>query len=418
MSRQVLKWVSLTLLVLVFISCLVALKIHLSPWYLWSLAPAGESQVLVNVAGETKAIIDSQLAKTPLAAAQPLFRSTHRLVASWSDNTTTLILLPKHPLWPASRQALENQLQNQGWRTRQYGLLLIAYQGAGDYQPPSIVHTITNTILALRNETNPASPLLIATIAAKHNVISHEALKINAYRHPEHTEQSVIIISPSDSTLEKTRSTETEETPQIAHDQISLSVAGALLRSVPTDLKTSWDAKIIENFGFKKVKAAISSEIETAAKSMLYLTASEAGIATQEAPASLAAHLTHFLQQEEAYQRPVAQAFKLPDGTIGYERVPGQLKDVYETIADERGCHKPLEERTTLWFCQQDNRLALATSRELAVQLLETIRQDKWHVAIGASRLQALELPAPISIAVTGTDTTSKLYLIEQKDGH
>lgn len=74
-----------------------------------------------------------------------------------------------------------------------------------------------------------------------------------------------------------------------------------------------------------------------------------------------------WMQEEDSRLHPQRQLFSLPDGTRGYESIPGKSRAVLASSTDEDGCAEPLIETPALWLCMRDDTAIASTLKEVAL---------------------------------------------------
>lgn len=177
--------------------------------------------------------------------------------------------------------------------------------------------------------------------------------------------------------------------PSAAPDATAvLSLPGSALRTLPTSLESSWDALFHQKLHFLKTKPAIFTQLAAADHAVVLLQGDNLALGFQPGSQDMARLLNELVQNEERYTRPLEQAFRLPDGTIGRELVPGLPGDVFRE-RDATGCRAPLEGKTTLWLCEREGMVILATDQSLAHQLPEA-NAAQWQMYVDGSALPYL----------------------------
>lgn len=168
-----------------------------------------------------------------------------------------------------------------------------------------------------------------------------------------------------------------------------LSVPGSALAVLPPALQASWDALLHQKLHFTHTKPEIFRHLMTADRVVILMRGDDLALGIAPAEQGEAAPLHRWVQDEERYSRPHEQAFRLPDGTIGRELVPGLAGDVFRE-PDATGCRAPLEGKTTLWLCERAGMVLLATDQSLAQQL-PVAAPVQWLVQLHEAALQAIE---------------------------
>jgi hypothetical protein len=175
-------------------------------------------------------------------------------------------------------------------------------------------------------------------------------------------------------------------------DFLSLNLSGTTIQSMINQFNAQWDDVIQSKLGLSKTKPPITALLAAQQTVSLTLSGAEASIAIIGDPTALKTTLSNWLSNEEAFSRPQKSAFKLPDGTIGYELVKGELQTVLSD-PDQEGCQAPITASVTLWLCQNSQGISLGTGHSLAQQALANINPNHNSISIGRQYLGQLEFP-------------------------
>lgn len=127
-----------------------------------------------------------------------------------------------------------------------------------------------------------------------------------------------------------------------------------------------------------------------------------------------------WLQEDDQQQRPQERSFRLPDGSLGKETIPGEVRSVLSPTHD--GCRAPLTDRARQWLCQDDTQSTLGTSSALAQTLID--KGWPWSISAAPDQFSLFECTdhtslllnlachsSHITIAGTGNDATATIQL-------
>ncbi len=169
-----------------------------------------------------------------------------------------------------------------------------------------------------------------------------------------------------------------------ASESWQVSAAGQLWQKGEAEV---WHEVLWQQFGFKNTRPHIQALLAQLPQAALVSAESDQLALVAEDPTQqLVLAATAWVQEEERRTRLVNRAFRLPDATIGYERVPGEAQPVFGPT-DSRGCQGPLERRTTLWLCQRDGVTAVGTSEAVVQQVLDGWQKQYFGLAVGQAAL-------------------------------
>jgi hypothetical protein len=122
--------------------------------------------------------------------------------------------------------------------------------------------------------------------------------------------------------------------------------------------------------------------------------------------AAFAADIRDAIKAEEPYTRPVKHAFRLPDGTIGFEIVAGEQRDTFS------GPASACQQDYGLWLCQSNTAAALSNDRSLAEK---SLNDTSWQVRLGSKHLADLPIPLQGLIA-TGSESSAVIHAKTKTD--
>lgn len=383
------------------------LLLHTSSWFIWSTLPDGDLKIVLNQRGASRTIVEQLIEATPLSPALELIQSSARIGISVKGDSITMAIVPKLPIWPTRKRQIVDNLNAQGWDTAVNGLIIIATQGqTQDLISPTSAYT--RAIRQIFSRQEAARPILIGHLTALTSKIFDQDVAIRANDSSTGDQSTITIyISPTSDQLVTDRSF-----PEPSANQLSLIAPTNVFNAMPPDLIQAWQLQFQEKLGFTKTQADLLSAASKEQRLALHLSDQGTSITAQGPHTDqLLDQLTLFIQQEEAYIRPIAKAFQLPDGTIGYERVPGNLEEVISSTKDSDGCYSPLPGRTSLWICHQQNRLSLATGKDLAVEQLGLMTDNTWRLSIGSKHLESIFDDLSIALAALGNDQAATISI-------
>jgi hypothetical protein len=378
-------WVIFCSLAAALIALLVLYTLT-SLWWAWFSLPDRQAGLPIDQVVDSRFALD--LRRAPSAAedlfalpAAAGFVTREARLAVWEvgtqENDDRLVFLPRwHRLLAAKAAA-----QRQGWQVERSGLVLRAWQGTQRPAWPSLLQTAASTLRTLIRDSVRHPGALVALPAGTLPGMADPVMAV-FWRGTDQLRVRITPTVPSESAgVDKLSSA----APQV--DELSVALPGHSLGLLPPAYSAAWSKILHEKLHFSLTRPDILRYVSQFSQVALRVSGSEAGLGVYSAPEAFATAATNWVQEEERRQRPAQRAFRLPDGSLGYEKVPGEAISVWSEVVED-GCQTPLSGRTTLWLCRSDSAAALATSKAVAQQLL--IAPPEAALNIGTHTLRQL----------------------------
>lgn len=381
------KPLSYLLVPLIFL-LFAALWLHLSTWFLWSLIPDGSLKLAVNYTRAGTSITSDLLPLTPLQAElQPFTSQVRRFAYVQKDRSAVIALIPRNPALFRERRAIKQNLLANNWRISNLGLVIIGTKGESSLN--SVTSAVSRTYRKLYSRQYPYRPAIVAVIRS--GDISPALPDMAFIGVATNNGQELKIVSAA--TLAELPDFSITSPPLPANDFLSFNLSGPTLQLISSQFDSQLDKVLTAKLGLTRTNPKIMALLAAQQTASLALSGQDASIAMMGDPASLRASVAAWLSNEEAYSRPQKSAFKLPDGTLGYELIKGPLQTVLSP-PDAEGCEAPSTPTVNLWLCRNYQGVSLGTNRPLALQGLSNISPDHHTIAVSRQYLSQLNLPA------------------------
>ncbi|HBE90273.1 MAG TPA: hypothetical protein DDW41_03635 [Candidatus Andersenbacteria bacterium] len=366
----------------------VAIWIHLSIWFLWSLLPDGNTKIALNFTEPGTGLITDLLALSPLREdLEPVMNHARRFSYVQNNDSSVIAIIPKNIVLFRERSQITQQLLANGWRPQNYGLIIVGLKGQSSLNPLSF--TLRQAFGKLYSRRYPYQPTVIAVNQSEAFVSKVTPMAV--FGVSANQEREIKFISAKTLADLPVFSIARPSLPS-SEDYLSLNLSGATIQLITNQFNAQWNDIIQSKLGLSKTKPPITALLAAQQTISLTLSGAEASIAIIGDPTALKTTLSNWLSNEEAFSRPQKSAFKLPDGTIGYELVKGELQTVLSD-PDQEGCQAPVTASVTLWLCQNNQGISFGTGRSLAQQALTNINPNHNSISIGRQYLSQLEFP-------------------------
>lgn len=422
MHRQVISVLALSVVAALLIVLFVA---HLSIWFLWELLPPASGQtpgairIALNQKRPAASFFIDHLAPARLAPVLTPLASARLFAISQTPESTTLVAVPDNPFLFRDQRSLAKQLREAGFRTERLGLLIIAQQSnsdePADIVPGSLGQAARRTAHRLLSSTLPAKPFLIASADASVIPFLDNPLTIIGTARGNDVQLAA---------AEQTINLHTEDlaAPPLPKDagELKLALSSHALDAIPGALNLLWNNVLLDRLGFTNTHPDIMDHLARYDSLAIQLTQNDIAIIITGNQELFTSTVKTWLQAEEAYTRQRQRAFRLPDGTLGYEQIPGEIREVFLNSVDENCRHEAARERNMkhFWLCAKDNQVVLSSNYATAQAAMQEplLAPGNWYVTLGAQHLAGLPtgqagLALPVrAVAASGTDTQTTIH--------
>lgn len=366
----------------------VAISLLSSLWVPWHLVPAGKIKL-----AWTQSVFATLAPSAPLPpelrhVAQAAWRGVYQQQRTLAGSSRTLLVLPRFRY----QRATPAILAAAGWQVRRLGPYIHATDDdhlSRLVTPRVAARAIATTFVTSRWPLYPASILEVApSVSGITTPLAAVATQSGD------TWRVVVDQSLAAPAIRQTRNSQEQPSPA---DQPAMVVGapGSLWGNMP---ETLWDELLHPGLHFTRTQPPIERMLATLPHATVVLATADPdgsmAIVVEDPTGQFALAATTWLQEEERRGRLVNRAFRLPDGALAYEKIPGEALPVLSS-PDEVGCRGPLPERTTLWLCQQGARTALATDHALALYALTHVSAAPLTIEISPMGMRSLQQNCP-----------------------
>lgn len=327
------------------------------------------------------------------------------LVLAKTGNSTQLVGRSKS-IFQAAR--IQQDLQQQGWQVQAIGSFISAQTGAttdvltGKVLLSRSWHGILQLINHVKEGINPIGiihigknsiPLADTTYDATITT-ERQAIKVRI-KHPH--SQTAPNIPPA------------KNDPAAVNMGLQFALPGKMLSHIPSNLQSSSLAKVLGDLHITRKQTDLTKIIKEA--TYIAGTSNQQGsaVAIQANKGNLGSTLQGIVVAEEGYYHPKRHAFRLPDGSIGFELRPSTPPTVWSQVNESCGYYSGQEHQW--WVCSNDTIGSIGTNQEVAQKLLVNYDPNIWIVIVGKDIVPENLQPAIQSIKVTGTSEETSIII-------
>jgi hypothetical protein len=160
-----------------------------------------------------------------------------------------------------------------------------------------------------------------------------------------------------------------------ASNDTRIILPGRHLATLPRRLQLLWNQQLRTNLGFVQTTPDIVAALSQHSVAAIVMNDQATAIGTTTDDDSFSIAVAALVQSEERHGRLIRNSFRLPDGTRGFEWVPGPIEPVFQESID--GCRAPITGRTSLWLCHGGGGTFLGTDFDTT----ESLANDESTIA-------------------------------------
>ena len=165
-----------------------------------------------------------------------------------------------------------------------------------------------------------------------------------------------------------------------------ISIPSGVLRYLPPSSVSEAEIQLRSRFGFVKTRPPIVMALRNTDAASVVINGSETGLAVRGPDHDIRTFVQAvetWFSEEKAYENPVRSSFRLPDGTVGFEYVPGERENPFATASlggDCRSARSSAGGGPTIWLCANAGTATVSTSAELAQSLMDVSDTEGWRI--------------------------------------
>lgn len=384
---------------LIAILLIIVLTVAASPWFAWQAGQADQADIAAAF----------RLAALPPEAAAKLRGYIPSKVAALAEGRYSYVTVIKQgsdfEFWLRPRLSQQvragRQLNQAGWHVERVGLWLAVKEDA----PPTIQPSGLTTAWAGFKAWGRAAiqsdqftyPAIMLRIAPGKLAAIPEGVALMSQKKGQllagHYNLGEIWPPERRVALRSPKEVENEE-------RVDLLVAlpSSFLSAVPSQLKQEWNHLLEEKLVISHARSTVLEEVPAYASVSVAVQGEDISLAVLDFGNQFKPTVEKWGAQETAYHAPTRRAFRLPDGTLGYESIPGELEAFLTLAASEAGCEGGRNEILQLWLCRHGNWAAVSRNQALAQKHAAMLAgaQD-WQVYVRQPLAEKLGLPGLIA---------------------
>jgi hypothetical protein len=349
---------------------LTAIILINSPWFLWHIIPQEGS---IRISANTSLI--SPLAHVvreynpAVVDITPYIIPARRIAYVRQGEEEVIVLAPKLTHFQEAREVLTNQ----GWHQLQWGLFLIGRREALNSNliaKPSVSRTLSaffaslnSVIKHIGNKTVAISQVRGGSIAGVTSDLAALTIysKEGIYTKAELSTLDIPSFTPKDR----------EEITKISSEERDvLALSSKMLAYIPNQ-KNELIGETLKNIGFSITVDKITIDASRFSSLLVTRNGNSQALGVKEDKTGFITQAKKWVGNEEGYNYPQKRAFKLPDGTLGYEMVPSKPTSGWTNTGDS--CEYLTGKEKTWWICAGTDSAAISNIKQNAQDILSGV---------------------------------------------
>lgn len=376
-----------------------AMYVSASAWFLWGLFPEGNVQLFAETGGRTSPLFHTLVGRFKLEDRLPFnVTQARRFTSGVSENYSRLVIVPRL----GESQAIRAGLTEDGWKVQRAGLLLIAERGLSR-TPDSLADWAKASWEGFHQAGSavvwqglPARPILLAA--------THDSRLIPGLPAPSHLVgrrqrgQLQLVWGRGGAWPKPGRSAHFQGDSQ---DLLAL-VPGYVLKLLPQGLTSIWNAWLAEKLHFSHTHPNLMAALSSFDHVIVKNSGENVTLGAIGNPEKFLALAESWFSQETAASQPVTAAFRLPDGTLGYEERPGDLPVIFGPPGAD-GCSMSDPAVAAFRLCRAENiAFLMGLSHPSSITDLSVSAPNDWYIDLGT---------APGAVRAFGSQSAATLEL-------
>lgn len=379
--------------------------IHTSAYVMWAMVPEEPLKIFLDLGGQQQILLrhlESQYHLDRFLGVPA--GSPTRLVYTRSGARESAVVLPRL----RQQHLLPKTLADQGWQTKRVGLLLLARRGPapvpGGEVPTHVLlgQALAHFTTALIKDRLPVHPVLLASLSSSALPLLSEEFRLVG----DFKEDTLLLTLEQGNAWPKLPSP-----PSLAPPPgFALSIPGSVLPFLPLDSKDQWNQYFWQKLHLTSSQPDLISALTSFSRVQAQGTETGTTLGVIGEEENFVKLADTWVAQEVAYTHPVTRAFRLPDGTLGYEKRPAPVAAAFVGPAVRKGCRSS---ELSLFLCQSADQTALGTTPTAADSKVEfePFISASWYITLSNAFTGKLALPGISGLVAWGSEKRATLAL-------
>lgn len=385
-----------------------------SMWFLISLLPP-QNDALIALKTSDKNVqgILSLIKKyEPISEINNYLQETRKVIYQKQGSNQTLILVSKL----AFIDTIKQNITTDGWNISQIGPVIMASKGQNNPLPSGKTLLSRSMQGLLRpwqeifQHQAPFHPLTVVSLTKDTYGWVDQPMEVIAQYSGRQIHTQIALKDNSTQKINWSEQRQPQEKSEEINDKgLFLALPPMMLSSIPKIIGEKLTNNLAAALSLKQDSLnRLLNTFSTAKQVIISLKDGRAVIGVIGQKEEFISYAQDRVKEAEALYYPQKKAFRLPDGTLGYELVPGKPEISWVQTGD--GCAYMNGEKTTWWICRQGEVVLVGLEKNMVQQALKRIDQEYWQVAIQREELSNIQLPFQ-HLLIQGKEKTVNAYI-------
>lgn|SRR3989344_7730962 len=384
-----------------------------SNWLWWGMIPKDGEIAFSVESGAAHSILNTISAEKntneSLASIGAFIGTSKKIAFAKKGNSQTLVVVST---W-GNISKNESNLRNERWQFSKKANIFFAEKNKDNAFLPA-KEKMSNVFMAsmsmwsvILSGKQPFQPIAIASIK-KH---AFSGLEKNLNLVGQHYKKGVlVVVDVSDTNLIKFNPKKGNETNDIlmlfSDTRDILALPKELLAHIPRSEKKVLYSKVAEQMGLGKVTKQVLAEMDTLENIFIARGSKAAVIGTTKNGNTFIKALKSHIETQDGYNYPQKRAFKLPDGTLGYEYRPAAASKNWIHTSPECEYYEGKEQ--TWWACISDSKAAIGNTELDTLNAVKNKTNWSWYLKI--AQIRQMQPKKDITAAILGKNDRAIIY--------
>lgn len=385
-----------------------------STWLWWEMMPKGSEVAFSIESGAANSMLNSlsEIKNTigPISSIEPFITTSKKIAFAKKGSTQTLIVVGK---W-GDMAKNQSSLIQEGWQFSKKANVFFAYKSkdtsvlVAKGKMSSMAAASIRMWAVIFHGKQPIQPIAIAAIQKNQFPGLEKSLGLVAHHYKKGILAVIDAAEADRAPLNPKQANETKDMVNLFSDTRDiLALPKELLLLIPPSEKKILYSKVVEQVGLGKVLKQVLAEMDSLNSVLIFRGRQTAVIGTNKDGNAFIKAIKPHIETQDGYNYPQRRAFKLPDGTLGYEYRPAVANKSWIHTSPE--CEYFEGKQQTWWACASNSKGAIGNSESDTLSAVKNSTDWSWYLKI--AQIKQIQSDKDITAAMVGNNSRALLYI-------